>query len=89
MSISTQTCQAVIEGFNESDFTGWDVWGRAEDARFCIGLNDDLGLTYDPRMPAPFTLEIRGIEFPVRDIEWRWDLTISLDGWNVVVRRTT
>lgn len=89
MSIRTKTCQAVIDGFRDNDFTDWDVLGRVEDGMFCIGLHNDLCLVYDPGKPVPFVLDIRGIEFTVRNVEWRWNLTISLDGWDVTVRRTT
>ncbi len=89
MSVRTEICQSVMDGYRDCDFTGWDVLGRVEDGMFCIGLNDDLCLVHDPSKPDQFVLDIRGIEFPVRCIEWHWDLTIALDGWNVTVRRTT
>lgn len=89
LTICSETCQSVVDGFHGCDFSGWDVLGKAEDGMFYIGLHEGLCLIYDPRRPSPFILDILGMELPVRDIEWRWDLTIALDGWNVTVRRTT
>lgn len=89
VTISTKTCQAVIDGFRDRDFSGWEVWGNVKDGLFLIALNDDLCLKFDPHLPAPFVLDIRGAEFSVRDVEWHWDITINLGSWNVTVRRTT
>lgn len=88
MTASVETFQAVMDGYRDRDFSKWDILGMPEDGMFCIGLGDDLAVIFDDSEADPFILEIRGLPFHVNSIDWRWFLTIELDGWSVVVGST-